>query len=650
MGLFLLQHTTFWVFYGLTAWAVGEAFLRGLGRILTGRESSPDGASVFGAPVERAPMALACGLGWIGQGLYFLGMAGLLTGTWMALLLLAMGAASWRAWTALPDLLWPHRPWGLGWGLAVSVLAPLALPALYPPSSFDGGMYHLPFAARFLEAQALVFIPEVRYPIFPQGAEMHFLPAMAWLGDVAAKTTQVWPLLGTAALLLAAGRRLVSARAGWWAAALWLGTPVVVRVGTQAYVDASLAFHVTAAVVAWLCWEEVGREKMCREKASEPEARAWLVLCGLQLGFAASVKYSALFFVLASGAATLWAATLWAASRGGAAGRLRRAVISVLLLAAAFTVVAGPWYGRFAWTTGNPVFPFYTQIFGDNPWRHSHDGPVGEAGDVSSESADAGAGLAMVRDLVRVPWDSWMERGRFHHQAPLSPFFVLWVPWGVWLAAASPLGRRLLFLSLAFGLFWTTTEQDLRILIPILPILSLATASSLEPLADRLRPGAWARSATVAAGLLFLAPGWLFAVYQCAQQGPLPTDAASRTAFLSREVPGFAELEVLRRGHGDDFTVYAFYGEHLRHVCAGRLLGDWFGPDNYERILGAGSDAESLHRELAALEVDFLMIRRPGPDALPARNEIFFKYFEAVEVGPEAAFEVYRLRPSPAQR
>ena len=71
-----------------------------------------------------------------------------------------------------------------------------------------------------------------------------------------------------------------------------------------------------------------------------------------------------------------------------------------------------------------------------------------------------------------------------------------------------------------------------------------------------------------------------------------------------------------------------------------------------QRILGAATDAESLHRELRSLDVDFFMVRRPWPSVLPVRSTSFERFFEKVDLRSESevprTFDLYRLRASAA--
>ena len=120
--------------------------------------------------------------------------------------------------------------------LGFLILAPCAVLALYPPTGFDATHYHLPFVKSFIAAQRLLFLPDLRVPVFPVAVEMDFVLAFFLSGDVAAQLTQLLAMLATAGLVFAWGRRGFSRRAGLWAAALWLGVPLVVFLGASAYV------------------------------------------------------------------------------------------------------------------------------------------------------------------------------------------------------------------------------------------------------------------------------------------------------------------------------------------------------------------------------------------------------------------------------
>lgn len=668
--LFLGQHLGFLVVYGALAWLIGGAGLRVISRGASGSWA----AEPEWRPGERGVWATALGAGLIAQLLFIFGLAGLLTPVWTLGGLATLCVVSW--WRRGPGVdLGSFPAWIRArgrWPLAVGVgsIVGITTLALYPADSFDGGMYHLPFAARFVAEGALVFMPEVRYPVFPQAGDMGFVLGLLVLDDVAARSTQVLPLLVTAGLLAAWGRSLSGPWANWigcWAAALWLGTPLAVRVGTQAYVDVSLALHVTASLWAWQRWSEAG---------SSSRARFWLAICGLNLGFAAATKYLGLFFMLALGAATAWFGLLTARRRGWSwTPSSLRSVTAVLGLGAAVMLVALPWYGRIAWHTGNPVFPFYTPIFGDNPWRHSHDdlltaGPEIEAASGRTSVGGWGQVLGlqwrrMSKDLgflLGVPGASWWQRDLFQRQAPLSPFFIFSVPWLLPAAWGSPVGRRGLGLVVAYSLFWLTSERDLRFLFPILPLLCLLSALAWGRLTRAIRwtllKAGWTLSWRCWGrcwGLIFLLPGLLFAGHKLHERGPLPVTSDAQRRYLANQVPGYLLLtEIQAREAADHRGVYTLGGEHLRYHSVGPIVGDWFGPNSYRSLLAAGeTGAAELDRRLSRLGLCHLMVREPWPPSWPALGSADVqRYFQRHEVdaselrGPAATqpFVALRLR------
>src|SRR6185295_15051266 len=131
-------------------------------------------------------------------------------------------------------------------GAFVSLSSVVWLLTLYPPTACDAVVYHLPYVKTYLTHQALVPTPHLRYPVFPQVVEMIFVPMMMFGGDVATQGTSFVMTSLTAIILFAWGRQAFSERVGLWAAALWLGNPIVLLVGTWAYIDAGLSLFATA--------------------------------------------------------------------------------------------------------------------------------------------------------------------------------------------------------------------------------------------------------------------------------------------------------------------------------------------------------------------------------------------------------------------
>ena len=588
---FLAVHLASFAVIAASAWVFGETLLRGL----SGRRQ------------DRWALAATLGWGLIAQSMFFLGLLRLLERP-VVLGLLALGhlacLGSWRSIVAGRSR--PNRSWVAG---ALVVLPFFAL-AIYPPTGFDATVYHLPYARAFIEAGGLEFLPDLRFPVFPQAAEMGFVLGFFLSGEVATRLTQLLAMLLTAGLLFDWGR-LHHRRAGVWAAALWLGNPLVVWLGASAYVDATLALFTTAAFVSWERWSRGGGDR-------------WLWLAGAFGGLAAATKYLGLFFLAALGIMTV--------ARAIKARAWTRHLKSLVAFSAIALAVLGPWYLRIVYYTGSPLFPFYAPIFGDSEWASFHDQALPAAGDdagaaalVSVATSQAGRIVEGLSFLLRVPWTAVFDRGVFHWQAPLSPWYLLLLPLGAPLALLERWRRRLIVLVAIYGLFWLTTVRDLRFLVAVMPALNVALAAVLSSLlaegsSRRKQHELWNQPwATTLLTLLLLAPGPLYAGYKIHKQGWPPVGAEARSAYLDRQVDGYRAIAAMNDLEGRDYTVYALYGENLRYWAEGRFLGDRFGPARFSRIEAVLSDASQLAGELERFGACFFLVRHPRPrELLPA--------------------------------
>jgi hypothetical protein len=484
---------------------------------------------------------------------------------------------------------------------------PLFALALYPPSAFDETLYHLPFARAFATSGALPFLPELRFPVFPQLAETLSSVLLLAGGDTATH------LLALAAVLLTAG--LVAAWSssanapasatlwtGRWAAALWLGHPIVAYLAGTGYVEPLLALFVAGAFWAFARWQATGE-------------RAALVIAALFAASAADVKYLGLFFLAALGAAVL----LEPGRRDG--GRWQRAA-NIGVIAAVSVLALLPWYGRIFAFTGNPLFPFLPQLFGGSAWE---------------VRLDAAPGSYLAR-LATLGWDVVFRRERVGQLPPFSPVVLLAIPAFAWLALRDRRARAPLALVAAWCLLFPLLPADARYLVPIVPLAAVALAVGFAGrLPKRLRTGAPAALLALA----LVAPGWLYAGYRLQRLGPLPVTAQERAAHLARVLPVYPAVEQLNREVRPGERTYLLFAEEMRYHLQGEVVGDWFGPHNYREIAPLLGDPPALAGRLRAIGVDYLLIGKTrGP--LPSGVDAFWAR-DFVRIHDDAAAVLYRL-------
>jgi hypothetical protein len=435
------------------------------------------------------------------------GIAGLAVVGQLFVLLALFGAL--KAWIAVGLLgCWVVWLLGVGWRWVLVVLPLIAL-ACYPPVAFDETLYHLPTIRAIAQSGAIRFVPDLRFPVFPQLHELLCVPVFVALGDTATHFVAVLEVL-LLAMLLFEWR-------GALAVALVLGNPIVMQVGSVTYVEAAVMLFVAAG---FYCLE-----------------REHYALAGFLLGTACSVKYLGLYFAFA-GLLYAW----------------RKAPRYLLGL----TLGALPMYAWITWTTGNPVFPFFSASIW-NP-RVTHP-PVNE---------------------WRLLWDITFARGRVNWQPPYSPLFAISIAITLIVAVipsvvegparvvarlsvpsarrapSTTLGMTRLIAALCLGYLavFSILPQDSRYLLPLLPLVSVVAAAAIKP------------KHVLALSLLVALPGIAYAGYRIAKQGIAP-----RHVYLEQHIPELRALE--HRGPG---RIWVCGAEQLKYYGGDDLVGDVFGP------------------------------------------------------------------------
>jgi Dolichyl-phosphate-mannose-protein mannosyltransferase len=556
---------------------------------------------------ERFAVAVTLGLAvWGSLGL-LLGLAGLLARGSLLAAAAGIHLAGLGVWREMGRgaraLLGGDGRRRRGWALLgiAAVLLPIAALALYPPTAFDETLYHLPFARAFARTGGVPFLPELRTPVFPQLSEVVFAEVLLLADDVAVHFVELLATVAVAALLVGWGRRASgSTSAGWLAAAVWLGNPIVVYLSGTAYLEPGLALFGTAALYARERWRESG-------------SRGWLALAAGFAGSAAGTKYLGAAFC-----GLIVLLTLTAAPRE----RRLRDLALVILVAGA---VAGPWYARILFYTGNPVFPFFPGLFGpptvwDTVWAQEH--------------LSVGA---RVSAFLRIPWAVVFDRRQVGNQPPHSPVYLLGLPFLALGAWRDPRVLRLLGAVLGYALIFLVLVPDARYLVAVLPALSLALALSISPLLRRPR-------LAVAVALAVLLPGWLYAGYLLVRQGPVPVTAAARDRYLERRLRVWPAVRFLNRTRGSRYTVYAFHAENMVYLAQGKLLGDWNGPGRFDAVQPLTRDPAALQRKLRALGADSLLVVDGSGVALPYDDPAFQARFRRIY--SDGAAEVFEIAPS----
>ncbi len=437
----------------IAAWGIGDVILKCSG------VSSARGASALtvGLALFSCLFLILGGLGMMNPQL--------LRGSVLTLAVLSL-VRLWPHLGALPQRL--HRPKPLilafssllGTRILLSILA-----ALDAPSMLDLSHYHLRAPIFWLEHGRVSWpFRDVIYH-YPQGMEMLYALGLALGSSRVPQLIHLLTALTTLWGVISFARR----RWGWdtalLAGLLYWSIPEVYYLTTIAFVDLAWSGAEVLAVLAFVDGLDIPDPRR--------RLRQW-ALVGALVGWAAAIKYSALWSILLLGIGIAWASlTMTNESRERSWRALRAGAVYVTFVLA----LASFWYGKNWLRFGNPVYPFL--------W--------GGRG-LSPETAEMWTGLLRMfgpsRTLarfLRLPWDISMTQNIPAMRPSAFPYPIALMPA---LIAYRRRGRAVIVFfvfSLAYltAWYWTGTQQLRFVLAPMTLACILAAQGASEILHRR---------------------------------------------------------------------------------------------------------------------------------------------------------------------
>ncbi|RMH16933.1 MAG: hypothetical protein D6696_17145, partial [Acidobacteria bacterium] len=383
-----------------------------------------------------------------------------------------------------------------------------------------------------------------------------------------------------------------------------------------AYVELGYAFFFVAGFLFLSAAAGARRGDAAPGGGAPPAAAdARLLLAGICAGLVASTKVTGILGAAVLGA--LWLPVLGHAARRRTLGREARH----FGLRFALPVLACwlPWLVKAGWYTGNPFYPFAYRLFDGAYWS-------GELGaQLAAWQRSIGMGREPLDYLLLLPRVILRGgRGYDHFDGALSPLWLLLLPLALTAVRRRPLVRRALAASGLYFLLWAMSAQQMRFLVPTLPLLALAAAVAAADLVARLRQGALRRllaAVLVAAGLLHAGLGQLrvlaagtrsFAVYRAVAPQELVRRATPPVfAFANDRLPKSARILMLNTNRGffcrREYLADSFFeASQIRH---------WLAP--------AGDDVTALKQRLDEAGISHLLWSArdwgiPWPPALHA--------------------------------
>jgi hypothetical protein len=517
------------------------------------------------------------------------------------------------------------------------VLAPLCLLTMSPLVSWDAATYHLTLPKLFIDHRGFRPVEFNVYSNWPLNTELLFAIAMLIKDYVAAKLVHFgFGLLTLYAVYVgchtshrpgSAGRTGGRRSCGGLAMALFLANGIVASEIHVAFVDLAHAFFFITAFLF-----------MTQGLDDSPRGARSLLLAGICCGLMAGLKVQGI-----TGAAIIGTLCLPRLVESVRTGELLPVLRRILThFALPVLVLWIPWLVKAACYTGNPVYPLLYGYFGGPDWSSAL------TDQFQAWQSGIGMGRAPLDYLLlplRVILFGGPEYSRFGGE--IGAFWIALLPVTLWIARRHQLVRRCLWVAGLHFVFWSLSSQQIRFLIPILPLLAIASALSVFELLDRLPSAEWRRTGRRLAWLA----GWALVVwihlpyliggpqalvgYLRAEGGPKQAVVLPVYRFINQHLPPDARLLFLNTNQGF-FCDREYIADSFFEASQ---IADWLAP---------ATGVADLRRRLADRGITHLLVEQPRwsiayPQALldmlrdPRQIELLYR-------STDARFSVLALR------
>lgn len=334
--------------------------------------------------------------------------------------------------------------------LAVSFIGAIA-----PPSHTDVLNYHFALIKQYILNGAINFNPTFLHAAIPFNAEM--LSSFITLLD-GFRGGQLIQFAAGLLLILSVyfvGRSISDNRLGAIGIIVFMSIMFIPPIFSEGKSDQLLALFSFLSLYSFA-------------KASSDSDTAELYLAAVLAGLACGTK------VFGAGVPLAGFILVIAFKLSGRNKILARDIVAAVVVSAA---VALPWYIRSWILTGNPLHPFFTEIFKDRYWD-----PVLEFALEERRGYYIEPGL---REFLLSPLrlTFWPDL----YKARIGPLFLAAVPLAIFFRPKNRIIRFFGWTSLVYFIPWFLFLQDVRFLLPVLPGLSLFCASVLVEIIDRGR-------------------------------------------------------------------------------------------------------------------------------------------------------------------
>jgi Dolichyl-phosphate-mannose-protein mannosyltransferase len=475
--------------------------------------------------------------------------------------------------------------------------------SLAPPTAKDTLLYHFAVPKAFIAQGSNAFVEGNIASYLALGTEMHTVWAMllgglwgARAAEAAAGAT-IWAFFPLLLLAIFGWAREIAVSRRWSLIAVLMvaSVPTAYHVAAGAYVDIALALYVTLAIYSLTRWWRTLEN-------------GWLILIAIFLGAALSAKLTTLFAIAAFALIVLLRVRR---AKDSEPDKLIKTLVSGIAALVLAGLIASPWYLRTWQQTDSPVFPFYMSIWpGDAPgWD------VERSNLFQAMNSQYGGVVKTPLDYVAAPWNlsvvAQPEQPAYFDGVLGVAFifgllFLIWALWKFDLPVEAQIG---IGVAGVIFLFWLFSSQQLRYLLPVLPVLAIATALAAEAIAkkvDGFRLITQVSLSTAAVAGILVGAAWFL------QKAPLRVvlGGESREQYLTRNLDYYPYYQTLNTDTAADAKVWLINMRRDTYNLDRPYFSDYLFEDwTLRKLLWESRSAQELKAKAAAMGVQYVLTR-----------------------------------------
>lgn len=441
---------------------------------------------------------------------------------------------------------------------------------LAPETGKDALIYHIGVPKMFLEHHGIYFIPGNIFANYPFFSEMLYTWGLSLWGEMLPKGTHFAIAIFILYSMWKFCRRYVQENSFETLPLLIFFTiPSVFINAHVAYCDLILTFYTFVAIYAFINWFNT-------------KQTLWLVFCGLFSGVAMSIKYGGLSFPFIGSLGVLWACR-----RKKIPSKKAFYLLSLYIL---FTFLTGaPFYLKNWIMTGNPLYPLFYQVFGGKGWS------TDQAAYYDTFIRSLGMGRNLL-DYLFLPWNLSF---RTQIDSPIfdglmGPVFILVLPFiiGMQKKISTEIKILMAYCLLAF-LFWASSAQQMRYLIPLFPFLAIIVSLVFS----HYRNNKLLYTLLSAFILLSLVFNGYHIVNDFTKIQPINFLAGreNKDTFLARNIPSYSIVKYVNTQLPENSYIFTIYMKNLAYLFKRPFYSDaMFESYTIETILNKSKRPEDV--------------------------------------------------------